>query len=151
MTLLHWEAEDWTQQSRWVSPVLSRGDHLSWPASNVLPNAAQEGAGLLGVKDTLLVFVLLYDYQDSQVLFPIDTFHPVVPQNIHTVIHRVIPPQMQGFAFLFHWTLWDYSLLSSPIHPLAAQPSDEVGNWKLIRFCYSFSLILLYNFTSMLK
>jgi len=26
-----------------------------------------------------------------------------------------------------------------------------VGNWRLVQFCYSFSLILLYSFAAMLR
>lgn len=43
MPLMYWGVQQQTQQSRWVSLVLSRGEGSpSPPASNILPNAAQD-------------------------------------------------------------------------------------------------------------
>lgn len=47
---------------------VKRKDHLSWTASDTLPNAANT-IGLLSVKSTLQTYVQLSDYQNSLAIF----------------------------------------------------------------------------------
>lgn len=58
---MFWGARHWTQDSRSVSPVLSRSEwpHLLQPAGSPLPSTARDAAGLLSHGSTLLARVQL--------------------------------------------------------------------------------------------
>ena len=73
-------------------------DHISQPAGNGLPNAAQGAVGFVCFKGTLLVCAQLLVHQDLQVLLCQAAFQTVGPQ--HILVPEVVPPQGQGFALL---------------------------------------------------
>lgn len=83
-----WGAQDQTQQSWCVSPVLSGGDHPPWPVSNALPDAV----GLFCCKDALLAHVQLVLHWDPKVFLCRAAFKLVSPQ--HVLLPGVNPPQV---------------------------------------------------------
>lgn len=68
MSLLHWEARDWTRYFRCVSALMSRGEESPpWPG-NALPDAGQEAVSLLCCEGALLAHGQLGVHRGSLVL-----------------------------------------------------------------------------------
>lgn len=73
---------------------VKRMDHLPRPSGNTLPNT--DATDLLYQEGAVLTHGQLVQH-DSKVLLCKTAFHLVGPK--HVLLHRVIPPQEQDFAF----------------------------------------------------
>lgn len=108
--------------SHWCS--VEGNDQPSWPADNVLLNAPQDAVGLLCCWSTLLAHGQ-FVHQHPQVLLRKAAFQAVGPQ--HVLVHGVINPQGQDFAFPFAFCKVPVVSVLQPVKfPLVNQPLPSV-------------------------
>lgn len=125
VSLLHWGAQNWTQDSRCdlTSAELERKDQLSQPASNTLLNAAWDAICRLCSKGTLLTQVQLSVHQDP--LFSVKLLSSWVALSIYWYMRLFLPRCRTLYFFLLNFIRFLSTHFSNLLICLwmAAQPS----------------------------
>lgn len=92
LSVLFWTARNWVQYS---SCCLT--NHILQLSVQTFTNTARDSVALLCSRDTLLTWVQVDVYQDSQVYCWKTIFDPVSSQPVHSVT----PPQVQELLLVF--------------------------------------------------